>query len=168
MDSEGKGNTIMGIATLIVLSLIIGRCVDLQTTRQYPIRQARANVKQAMSTSDLSRVVMYLDSALVHIEQFDGNEAWWFPTNTTDWQGVKDDIISVRDTCQVFIDNNISIQDFGYQQFIHNLEETLPAIDLRLEQIQTIRTASYFWWSVVLWIVLLIAIVYWVYIFDLL
>jgi len=166
MEQEGRNNMIVGVITLIILGLIIGRTVDLQINRQYPIKQARANVKQAMSTSDLNRVILYLDSSLVHIESFDGNDAWWLPTNTTDWQGVKDDIISVRDTCQAFIDNNISIQDYGYQQFIHNLEDTLPAIDLRLENIQYTRTATYFWWSIGFWIIFLGTIVWWVYWFD--
>jgi len=166
MDSEVRNKTITGVVILIALSLIIGRCVNLQNTRQYHIRQAEANVAQAKSTSDLGRVVMYLDAALSHIEQFDGNDDWLYPTNATDWQGIKDDIISVRDTCQAFIDNNITFQELSYQQFIHNLEDTLPSIDYRLEQTRFIRLLPYIIWSILLWVILFAAIAYWVYLFD--
>lgn len=93
-------------------------------TKIYPVDIARGWVDQADSTSNLSAMADHLARALSVLEPYRGNPAWVFPTPTTDFGAIKENI---RET--IALARSVAEQEgassFAYQQAVNNLQDNV-------------------------------------------
>lgn len=104
------------------------------------IRKAKAELHKAWGVNDLDVSRDYLTRALNYLDSYSGNPQWWYPTPQTDWDRIKEVLISIINQIENLGESPGS---YAYQQMIHNLGEyQIPEILLQINETQEWMTVK--------------------------
>ena len=84
-------------AIVVGIVMCFGHYVD----QVYQISLIEAQLKRALSTNDLNTIANYIDRALGLASNLTGNPDWFFPTDVTNWDLIKSDLLVIANNTRL-------------------------------------------------------------------
>lgn len=133
--------TFTGIAIILFLFIIgwvvwgIVCCVGNYNDNVYTLSRADSQFNRALGTNNLDIFADYTEAGLLIIDGYSGNEAWFYPTISTDMDSIKLDISLIIDNARI-ASNSTPYGSDAYQEALDNAKESLRLQMGRLNDVE--------------------------------
>lgn len=101
----------------------------------YPLDQALSYFNNAQGTNNLNNFVDNVEKGVPFLDKYQGNEAFWFPTDWTNENSIKLAIQDIIDNA-ILYENSTEYGTDAYQEAIDTTKEALHIQQSRLESVK--------------------------------
>ena len=91
--------SIIALIGTIVIGILM--CFGHYVDQVYQVSLIEGQLKRALSTNDLITIANYIDRALGLTSNLTGNPDWFFPTDVTNWDLIKSDLLVIANNTRL-------------------------------------------------------------------